>query len=350
MKNVYSRNGFYLSLIIVFLSSSCQTTTERKVNTAFYYWKTTLNISNFEESYLKTLSAKRLYLRVFDVDWDGNSNQPLPVASIEVKSALPDSIEIIPTVFITNRTFLNISSEDIPRLAENVSNKIFQIAADFPGHQIKELQFDCDWSPKTQTKFFDFLKQIRLKTQGKSILLSSTIRLHQVKFFEKTGVPPVGRGVLMFYNMGNVEDITAKNSILDLTIAKQYLGNLEKYPLPVDIALPIFSWGVLIREGRMTGLINNLRASDLKDESRFSKIDETHFELVKSTYLQGYYLYKGDVLRLETVPAELLQEAAGLLSKAVADSDLTVIFYHLDSIALNSYSYETLEDICNRFR
>lgn len=350
MKNASSRSGFYLSLIVVFLLSSCQKGTERKVSSAFYHWKTNLDISAFEESYLTALSANRLYLRVFDVDWDGNSNQPSPVASIEIKSAIPEAIEIVPTVFITNRTFLNIHPEDIPQLAENVSDKIFLLLSDFPSHQVKELQFDCDWSPKTQAKFFEFLKQIRLKTQEKSILLSSTIRLHQVKFFEKTGVPPVDRGVLMFYNMGNVEDLDAKNSILDLTIAKQYLGNLQKYPLPLDLALPLFSWGVLIREGRMTGLINNLRASDLMDESRFSKIDETHFELVKSTYLQGYYLYKGDVLRLETAPAELLQEAADLLSKSVADADLTVIFYHLDSIALNSFSYETLEDICNRFR
>jgi len=154
----------------------------------------------------------------------------------------------------------------------------------------------------------------------------------------------------MFYNMGNVEDVNAENSILDLSIAKQYLGNFEKYPLSIDVALPIFSWGVLIREGKMIKLINNLQASDLQDNLRFLKIDENHFEIIKSTYLQGYYLYKGDVLRIEGAPIKLLQQSAELLNSVVSNSELMVIFYHLDSIAINNYPHETLEDICNRFR
>jgi len=49
-------------------------------------------------------------------------------------------------------------------------------------------------------------------------------------------------------------------------------------------------------------------------------------------------------------PINLLQESADLLSNLVANEDLTVIFYHLDSIAINNYPHEILEDICNRFR
>ncbi len=350
MKNMFSRSCFCLALCFVFLLVACHKPAEKKVKSAIYHWKSTLDISKGEESYLKAISAHRIYLRLFDVDWDATAKQPLPIAELEVKTILSDSIEIVPTVFITNRTFFNLPEKEVSKLADHVFEKIFQITSNFPGHQVKELQFDCDWSSKTQSKFFEFLKEIKLRAQKKSILLSSTIRLHQIKFFERTGVPPVDRGVLMFYNMGNVEDIDAENSILDLSIAKQYLENFENYPLAIDIALPIFSWGVLIREGKMINLINNLQASDLKDELLFLKIDETHFEIIKSTYLQGHYLYKGDVLRLEMAPINLLQESADLLSNLVANEDLTVIFYHLDSIAINNYPHEILEDICNRFR
>jgi hypothetical protein len=350
MKKVFSLNSFFLALSIIFLSSACQKPKERDVIPAFYHWKSTVDISNFEANYLKAISAKRIYLRFFDVDWDGATGQPLPIASVEVKTTFSDSLEIIPTVFITNRTFLNLSAKDISQLVDNILKKVNQFNLKFPLNKFKEIQFDCDWSPKTQKKYFDFLKEIKSKLQNKSTRLSSTIRLHQIKFFEKTGVPPVDRGVLMFYNMGNVEDINAENSVLNLKIAKQYLKNFEKYPLPIDIALPIFSWGVLIREGKMINLINNLRAADLRDESRFSKIDETHFEIIKSTYLQGYYLYKGDVIRLESAPVKLLQDSADLLSNLLAETELTIIFYHLDSIAINNYSHEALEDICNRFR
>jgi len=329
---------------------ACQKTPDRNVSIAFYHWKSTLNISKSEADYLKSVSAKRIYLRFFDVDWDGAAGKPFPIAAIVVKTTIPDDIEIVPTVFITNRTFLNLRSNDVADLAENVFKKIIQLSSKFQHHQIKEWQFDCDWSLKTQSKYFEFLNIMKSKGQDESLLLSSTIRLHQIKYFETTGVPPVDRGVLMFYNMGNVEDVYANNSILDLSIAKQYLNNFEKYPLPIDVALPIFSWGVLIREGKMIKLINNLQASDLQDKSRFIKIDESHFEIIKSTYLQGYYLYKGDVLRIEGAPIKLLQQSAELLNSVVSNSELMVIFYHLDSIAINNYPHETLEDICNRFR
>jgi len=315
-----------------------------------YYWKTSLLITGFESDYLDALPARKLYLRFFDIDWEAASGQPRPVAVVEKAATLPESIELIPVVFITNRTFLNLPDEDIPSLAENVLKKIFLIALDFPEHEVKELQFDCDWSPKTRQKYFEFLRQVRLKLVEKPILLSSTIRLHQVRYFEKTGVPPADRGVLMFYNMGDLEDIQAENTILDLNIAKQYLDNFGEYPLPLDIALPLFSWGVLIREGKMISLINNLSVDDLEEEDRFSKISESRFEVAKSTYLQGYYLYKGDVLRIESAPAETLLESAELLSNVLKTKDLSLIFYHLDSVSLNKYPHETLEKICDIFR
>jgi len=350
MKDVFWSRALFLFLSVFFLFTSCQKDAERNVETAFYHWKTSLDISDYEANYLKAISVNRLYLRFFDIDWDGSAGEPLPIAQLEVKTSISENIEIVPTIFITNRTFLKLPSEAISKLAENVLKKIFLQASKFPNHKIRELQFDCDWSPKTQSKYFEFLKEIKSKTQDSLFHLSSTIRLHQVKYFEKTGVPPVDRGVLMFYNMGNVEDTEIENSILDLSIAKQYLNNVRNYPLGLDIALPIFSWGVLVREGKMIKLINNLQASDLNDDLRFLKIDETHFEVIKSTYLQGYYLYKGDIVRLERATIDLLQKSADLLSSVLTDSDLTIIFYHLDSIVINNYSDEALEDICNRFR
>ena len=333
---------------LILLIAACQKTFDRNVNAAFYHWKSTLDISAVENNYLKVTAVKKIYLRFFDVDWDGAAGEPLPIAVLNVRKKFLDSFNIIPTVFITNRTFLKITPNEVGELADNVLKKINELATQFPNHKIKEWQFDCDWSPKTQDKYFAFLKAVKSKNQQKKI--SSTIRLHQIKYFEKTGVPPVDRGVLMFYNMGNLEDIHASNSILDLSIAKKYLDNFENYALPLDVALPIFSWGVLIREGRMIKLINNLRASDLTDEVRFLKIDETHFEIIKSTYLQGYYLYEGDILRLESVSVDQLNQSADLLSPLIENTDLNIVFYHLDSMTIINYPHEVLENICNRFR
>ena len=80
--------------------------------------------------------------------------------------------------------------------------------------------------------------------------LSATIRLHQVKYREETGVPPVDYGVLMYYNMGHISAMGA-NSIYDRSTALRYLGKLREYPLPLDIALPMFAWGVHSADGQV---------------------------------------------------------------------------------------------------
>ncbi len=77
------------------------------------------------------------------------------------------------------------------------------------------------------------------------MVLSATIRLHQVKYFETTGVPPVKSGMLMFYNTGDLENPSEENSILNIETAELYLSGLEDYPMQLDIVLPLFSWAVV---------------------------------------------------------------------------------------------------------
>ena len=219
-----------------------------------------------------------------------------------------------------------------------------------------EIQIDCDWSGTTKEKYFKLLSFLRKKIASKKIKLSSTIRLHQIKFFKKTGVPPVDRGMLMFYNVGEVADISTQNSILDLEIAKQYLENFDNYPLQLDLALPIFSWGVLFRDGKMIKLISGLREAELSDSTRFVNSSASRilnfgstFEVKKSTYLDGRYLYEGDQIRLESVRLEVLEETAQLLKEHLFNEDLTISFYHLDTTTIKHFQYEKLQDICHFF-
>jgi len=96
-------------------------------------------------------------------------------------------------------------------------------------------------------------------------------------------------------------------------------------------------------------IINNLDAKDLEDTTRFIKIDKNRFELIKSTYLKGYYLYQKDQIKLEQVEAMQLQKAADLLSELNVNKELNLIFYHLDSTQIADYPHEVLEDIYHRF-
>ena len=235
----------FLSLSIVLACSS----EEREIS--FYHWKTKLKLSNSEVSYFNQLASNKLYLRFFDVKWNANQNAAFPTAVLQWEDKnLPKGTEIIPVVYITNETISLTKKEiDAKLLVENIAFKINSLLKkiDQENYPVREVQFDCDWTDTTKERYFSFLKNIKQRLE-KQPEISATIRLHQVKFFKKTGIPPVDKGVLMFYNMGDLTNKKESNSILNLEVAKQYLGKLEQYPLDLDVALPLFSWGVQFRE------------------------------------------------------------------------------------------------------
>lgn len=350
---------YYLFLVFS-CCLGCRNKNAGTIQPAFYHWQTHFQLTAGEQLYLEALGTKKIYIKFFDVDWDAETAQPVPLALAEIDTGGLAGLEIVPTVFITNRTFLNLNTEDIPGLSDRIFEKINALSAPLRNSctsGFSSVQFDCDWSEQTKEKFFALLKYFRIKMhspgscfQSPAPSLSATIRLHQLKFFEKTGVPPVDRGMLMFYNMGDLEDWETENSILDLKTASLYLTNGKcEYPLPLDIALPLFRWGVLYRDGRLIKLINNLGGEDLEDSLRFTQFSPSRFEVKKSTYLQGYYLYEGDLLRLEEVKAHQLEAAARMLKPCISGTT-TAAFYHLDTTTVKMFSHVQLEKVLEEFQ
>ncbi len=346
---------FTVRSLMALILFSCQR--ETKVEPAFYHWQTNLTLSPTEQAYLDSLHVKKLYAKFFDVVWDANREMPIPVAEVEIDKIEYWSIGalvIVPCVFITNETFQNLPDDKVVWLATRVGEKLAERWQQLPEQTMREVQFDCDWTASTRGRFFRFLEIFQSKNPG--IQISATIRLHQVRDQAATGVPPVDRGMLMFYNTGDLENWQEENSILNLRIAMQYLASKNRrqssairYQIPLDLALPVFAWGVLFRDGRMIRLINNLRPEHLTDSSRFHKIASNRFEVIKSTYLDGYYLYRGDQLRTEAIDVQLLFQATDLLSDRLKNRNLTVAFYHLDTTMIKYFPHEILEKVCKEF-
>lgn len=262
---------------------------------------------------------------------------------------MSEGLEIVPTVFITNRTLVHLPKEKLPDLAKKIAQKLLGQLEGLPNVVLKEIQFDCDWSKRTQQKYFTLLKLLRKELQSIDIRLSATIRLHQIKYAAETGIPPVERGMLMYYNMGKVQEIATGNSILDNQIGQQYLANLKQYPLPLDLALPLFKWGVLFRDNKMMKLLNQLEEAAIADPERFRKVDENHWQVIKSTYLDGVYLYENDEIRIEKVAFNELNAAADLLQKQLKNADRSIVFYHLDSMVLKDFKVKALHQILSKF-
>jgi hypothetical protein len=344
-------------IFLLFLFTCC-TPSPHPPSPAFYHWQQQLQLSPTESQTLQNLNVKKLYVKFFDIDLD-QQKKSTPLATLHCEEMPDDSIQIIPTIFITNRTLKVLSTEGVKALSQNVMEKINSLWPTVSKNELKEIQFDCDWTETTRATYFAFIQsfreELRRQNQG-DCQLSATIRLHQIKYAEQTGVPPVDRGMLMFYNVADLEKIETKNSILDLAVARQYLHQESQYALPLDIALPVFRWGVLFRDGKMIKLINNLDHSDLADTSRFRALDVYRFEVQRSTYLKAYYLYASDVIRLEWVTKEELIQAARFLNDIfynnpafVGAGSMTVSLYHLDTSTLKHYPDETLQQIFQTF-
>lgn len=291
-----------------------------------------------------------MYVKFFDVVWNQNLQEAIPTAVLQISDEFNnspiDSLDIIPTIFIINKVFQQCPSNQLNELAIQSWAKIKTI---LPSKPFQEIQFDCDWTLSTRDAYFQFLKYFgqQISTNTK---LSATIRLHQYRYPEKTGIPPVNKGMLMFYNMGDLQDWEEDNSILNLEKSRPYLQN-KAYSLPLDLALPLFRWGVLFREEKMIKLINGLEENRLADTTFFEHLSfenssegTSRHRVKKSTYLDGYYLYKDDLLRLESVTPNNLQKAAKLLQTVVNNDTTWLSFYHLDKPLLEAYDYESLEE------
>lgn len=339
-----SSTSTIISFFLLLICTACQPQAEPQ--RAFYHWKTRLALTPTEQKTLQTLGISRLYTKFFDIDWDETQGQLVPLAQIQIDTTGLKNLEIVPVIFITNRAWGHVESEaQVKTLIERVLKKMDALAQPLGNKSIAEVQIDCDWSNSTRHVYFAFLEALSKKLAPRHCQLSTTIRLHQYKYPERTGIPPVARGTLMLYNVGNLENWAEHNSIYTDTAARAY-APFPRYELPLDVVLPAFSWGVLFREGEMIRLLNDLRSEDLREDTRFKQIASQRFRVQKSTYLNGHYLYQGDLLRIETCGYPELLEAAQFAQKHLPRSTLHwVALYHLHNRLNRVLSNEQLEDI-----
>jgi hypothetical protein len=344
--------AFPKSLFLIFLVlffSQCKQPSEKIISPAFYLWQTEINLNSYKKSYLDALNCQKLYLKFLDIGLDGNSQKAIPLASLKILNPSDfNGKEIIPTIFITNETFLRVNtSEELEKLAQKTIKAIFELGNSLPNNQYSEIQFDCDWTGSTRQAYFIFLEKIKKHLPEKTEI-SATIRLHQYKFPSNTGIPPVERGMLMFYNTGDIEDIDTENSIFSVEDVKKYIiGAPKQYPKPLDIALPLFSWAIVYRESIFWKIIANPDLSEIQKNPHLQKKSEHGYQITEATLLDGQYLRPGDWLKIETINHDLLLDAAHLAQKVPFSDQITVAFFQLDTHTMQQFPPEFLKSVCD---
>lgn len=302
---------------------------------AFYHWKTVFNPTQEEHDLLQAAGITRLYMRMFDVVLQGN--KPVPVATVifKQKPVLP----VTPVVFITLES-LPVGAEETTALAKNIVRRMLAVVQGNGLPVTQELQLDCDWTLSTKDRFFALVEAVKQQLpQGWQV--SSTLRLYQYRYPEQAGVPPAHRAILMLYNMSDLRTMGSKNSILDAAVAQSYLAGAKPYPLPLDVALPLFSWGVLFDASNdYRGLLRTLPPelqevergeTPLPSETSVWQKEGPHQYRLKQDYVfAGQRLPAGWLVRVERTHEQNL-EALVQVVKQYVTAENALIFYHLDT-------------------
>lgn len=346
---------------------------------------------------LDTLDVKVCYLKFFDVDWDSKEKEVIPIGRSIMNfdlSGTPKRIELIPTIFITNEVFKNLNNDQLNSLAHNIYRKTqlqfnsmfatssgnsfepprgepssgpFKMTYDdltWPTadtvtdmhsafENVKEIQIDCDWTESTREKYFYFLKVI--KKQFKNKLISCTIRMYPYKYPSKAGVPPVDKGMLMIYNVGDVTKVESGNSIFDKEEVMKYLNGKEVYPLKLDYAFPIFEWLSVYRNGKLIKLLPINASSYLNPD--YTKVDVTqknntitrykiNEEIIMDAY--SFSLQKGDEVKCESIDYADVTEIASKISSINTNQSPNITLFQFDYANVEKHQKEILK-IYSRF-
>ena len=330
-----------LAVIVCWRILSCNSS---KPVISFYYWKTVFELTEKEHQLLTDLEVKRLYIRYFDVVSLETGIMPSGIVQFKEKP----SQEVVPVVYITNDAMS--AYKGYPRnfaLADSVLQLISNISA-AEEIEFKEVQFDCDWTESTEKEYFEFIDEIQ--KLDPELIVTSTIRLHQVKYQERTGIPNVHSGTLMYYNMGRIA-ADSLNSIYDRDIARQYIAGLDDYNLPLNIAVPVFSWGVQSRGNAVVDLLNKIYFNQLKSDTLFNQVSDRVFEAKHNGIFDDVYFAKGDRLKLEYASPEDIRTAIQDISEYLQETPKEIILYDLDELNFENQLYEKdfFHSLCSSF-
>lgn len=292
---------------------------------ALYFWQTKYALTATEGESLASLNVERIYLRMFDVAWDDTRQMPMPIGKLQRGDQPWFPNEVVPVVFITEETMFQGRTTQLSDLAQNLVSEVIYMSQGIG--TIPELQIDCDWIRRSRDAYFYFLEQVRLHLPP-TINLSATIRLHQIRHRKEVGVPPVDRGALMVYHTGTPLEADPGNSILDLDLAKGYLHHLDTYPLPLDAALPIFSWALQYDDtGRFVRIMRHVSRDSIEGNDDFERLKSGDFRVLRNCTLHNKRMMKGDRIEIEHIDRATLNKLARLLAQKLPKQPRHVILF-----------------------
>ena len=334
---------FFLILVFSLIVSGCGNSVQRRTseessrpesselkNRSIYHWKTTFDLTPEDEAFIRQHDIKTIYLRMFDVGMDTDNgvetDEVVPLGTTRFISKIPDGCSYVPTVYSTLKALKEYDMKE-SELADLIIRRIMAMCSWNELGDFHEIQYDCDWTAETRASFERLCRHTREVLKEHEVILSGTIRLHQID----EATYPFDKGVLMIYNTGSFANPQTRNSIIDYDDVYKYLSvrsrvdkfiKARKGNCPhIEMAYPTYGWGVLFDEdGRFRALVTDKEAS-LLSQSRKENI------------------------RIERSEYEEVIKVKELVDNAFGEISCGNIIYHLDANNLSKYESHEIENI-----
>lgn len=321
-----------LILFVVFFLNFNKNKEFSKPKHGMYYWDTYFQIP--EDQNLKSqYNISTLYIKFFDIVYD-SEKLAVPNGETHFSSEIPNYLdEIVPVVFITNETINQLDSNGIETLADKMTLRLNnEVKRTRIVSKVKQWQVDCDWTKRTKDKYFYLLQLLGKSTSN---VVTCTIRLHQYKYYQNN-IPPVKRGVLMCYNISDPKNFDVENSIFSYGETMKYIEDV-KYPLPLDIALPSFSWGVMFdSQKEFEGFCSKINLEDIQKDSCFAKTERENVYTSKYTHEKfGRFFRKGNMVRVENVNPDDVVKIKSYLLSALKKYNPSIVLFRYDPFQSN---------------
>ena len=310
----------------------------------FYFWRTRFPPTARERAAFAALGVRTLRVRVFDVVRDSSGVHP--IGKLVVSATAAGIPEVLPVVFLREQVFRpGLGAEDLARRILSESDRICHDG----GLRCRGMELDCDWNATSRPGFFRTASILADSLHARGGILHATLRLHQYRSPGTTGVPPADRLTLMAYNMGPTTADPERISILDLRSLERWLSGTRPYPKPLDVALPIWSWCLQVREGRPIDLLQAIEAKELAGLPQLRRAGDRLWQACEGFFLQGRWIRKGDRLKEETVSPQLLAREAELLAARLpADPAREIVYFDLSERNLERHDETELARLLRR--
>jgi hypothetical protein len=158
----------------------------------------------------------------------------------------------------------------------------------------------------------------------------------------------------MFYNMGRFDAAPDMRSIFDARSAGRYIARIPRYPLPLDAALPIWSWTLHLRDERVVGILQSTDPEELDGDAfpflRTETPSPPRWLATQTAFLHGELLREGDELKGELIGPTDTLAASTMIAPLLHTAPRTVVLFDLSERNLKRHGTGQLDQVFRTFR